>query len=304
MQIFRNLTRRTREHQKLMTQISVHEQTEKIRNYPRNQESGRLIPFGFKVYSQNDEDGIIQEIFKRIGTTNRYFVEFGCENGLETNTLFLLLQGWKGLWIEGSSKRMSAIKEKFHTKLDTGDLKVLNAFVGPENFDQLLIEHHVPKEVDLLSIDVDGNDYHIFAALKAISPRVVVIEYNAKMHVPLKWVMKYNPNHQWDGSDYFGASLKSFEQLFDSKGYSLVGCNITGINAFFVRKDLLNLKFAAPFTAENHYEPARYFLTPGFVSGHRSNFGEYEPLPVTTHSETVTVPIISETKNGHDFSAR
>src|SRR5262245_41373742 len=61
----------------------------------------RLECFGFKSYSQYDEDGIIEEIFRRIGTTNKRFIEFGVEDGLENNTLKLLLEGWGGLWIEG-----------------------------------------------------------------------------------------------------------------------------------------------------------------------------------------------------------
>lgn len=83
--------------------------------------------------------------------------------------------------------------------------------------------------------------------------------------------MKYNSSadYSWDGTDYFGASLASFDKLLRSKGYSLVGCNITGANAFFVRTDLVTGKFCQPLTPENHYEPARYWLSSGFVSGIR-----------------------------------
>lgn len=266
----------TRGFEAWQAQIQVCDQIRKILAEKRNHEPGRLLQNGFKVYSQNDEDGIIQEIFARVGVTNRYFVEFGVEGGLENNSLYLLLQGWKGLWLEGSTKRVQDIHARFQTKIDSGDLWVKEAFVGPENFTQLLNEASVPKEFDLLSIDIDGNDYHVLAALEGFSARVVVIEYNAKMRPPLKWVMKFNPTHGWDGTDYFGASLKSYELLLAKKGYALVGCNVTGANAFFVRKDLLADKFHAPYTAENHYEPARYFLTPGFVSGHAANFGAYD----------------------------
>ena len=155
-------------------------------------------------------------------------------------------------------------------------LKVIEAMVSPTNFNKLLEENSVSKEIDLLSIDVDGNDYYIFDALKVVSPRVIIVEYNAKMHPPLKWVMKYNPEHYWNGSDYYGASLESFVQLFALKGYSIVCCNITGCNAFFVRNDLLNDKFCKPYSAENHYEPARFFLINGMISGHPTQIGEFE----------------------------
>jgi hypothetical protein len=99
-----------------------------------------------------------------------------------------------------------------------------------------------------------------------IQPRVVVLEYNAKFRPPIEWIMPYKEDHWWDGTHKFGASLSSYCKLMERLGYYLVGCNITGANAFFVRADLVGEKFAAPFTAENHFEPARYWLA--MASGH------------------------------------
>jgi hypothetical protein len=87
---------------------------------------------------------------------------------------------------------------------------------------------------------------------------VVVVEYNAVIPPGLDWKVRYAPDRVWDGSHNFGASLKAFELLGTQLGYSLVGCDFIGVNAFFVRSDLVADKFAAPFTAENHYEPPRY----------------------------------------------
>ena len=101
-----------------------------------------------------------------------------------------------------------------------------------------------------------------------MSPRVVIIEYNAKFPPPTQWVLDYNQHHVWDGSDYFGASLSSLVALADKRGYHLVCCSIAGVNAFFVRKDQIGNKFQAPFTAENYYQPARYYLSQAFFSGH------------------------------------
>ena len=248
----------------------------KIYESPRYKEDGRLLRFGFKVFSQNDEDGIIREIFRRIGTTNKYFVEIGVGNGLENNSLFLILDGWKGIWVDGDRTNCNFIKNKFNFLVDTNILTIRDNFVDDSNINEIFIESLVLKEIDLLSIDIDGNDYHIFKALNATSPRVVVIEYNAKFPPPILWVMKYNPKHVWNGTDYCGASLKSYERLFANRGYSLVGCNITGGNAFFVRNDLIDDNFCQPFTAENHYEPPRYWLTLGFVPKLRPDFGEFE----------------------------
>jgi hypothetical protein len=248
----------------------------RIMSSERYMEESRLLKHGYKVYSQHDEDGIIDEIFKRIGYKNRFFVECGAGNGLENNTLFLLLQGWKGLWIEGNAKNYKFIEKKFSTLIKTNQLIVDNQFITKENINNILGKHNIPQEIDLLSIDIDGNDYHIFKNIQAVSARVVVIEYNAKFPPHVSWVMKYNPDHVWDRSDYYGASLKSLEYLFSEKGYSLVGANISGTNAFFVRNDLVSDKFCPPFSAENHYEPARHWLSLGWVSGNKPNFGDFE----------------------------
>ena len=73
-------------------------------------DKARLERYGFKAYSQNDEDGIIQEIFNRIGVTNKTFVEFGAYDGLENNTTYLLMKGWRGLWIDGDPKKMKILR--------------------------------------------------------------------------------------------------------------------------------------------------------------------------------------------------
>jgi hypothetical protein len=248
----------------------------RIYSQPRSLEKWRLLPHGFKYYSQNDEDGIIKEIFRRVRIETGFFVEMGVGDGLENNTLHLLHQGWKGLWIDANKNNCRNINVKFSNVADKGMLKVCHAFVIKENVNYLLHTNSVLEEFDLLSIDIDGNDYHVFSAMKAFRPRVVVIEYNAKFPPPILAVAKYDPQFVWDLTDYYGASLKSLELLMSNRGYSLVGCNITGLNAFFVRDDLVRDHFCQPFTAENHYEPPRYWLTKGFVAGHLPSFGDYD----------------------------
>jgi hypothetical protein len=122
---------------------------------PRNADPKRLLRCGFKVYSQNDEDGIIQEIFKRIGTTNRTFVEFGVETGVETNTTKLLLEGWRGLWVEAASTYVAEIRKIFAHKLADGSLKVRESVVTVANINDLIAEAGVGREIDLLSVDIE-----------------------------------------------------------------------------------------------------------------------------------------------------
>jgi hypothetical protein len=236
----------------------------------------RLLKSGYRVYSQADEDGIIHEIFARVGEDKRTFLELGVGNGLENNTLFLLIQGWSGIWIEGSDRKAGASKKNLAAQVAEGRLQIEQHFAIAPTIDEKIASLAAGHDIDLLSIDLDGNDYYILDAIRSISPRVIVAEYNSKFPPDVPWIIEYNEAHRWDGTDYFGASLKSLELLLRGRGYSLVGCSILGTNAFFVRTDLVNeSRFCAPFTAENHYEPSRYFLLPAFQAGHPVNFGRF-----------------------------
>jgi hypothetical protein len=244
---------------------------------PRNCDERRLLKFGYRVYSQSDEDGILHEILRRIGSGSRTFVEIGAGDGLENNTLFLLAQGWRGLWIEASARKVAAARKKLGALVTEGRLRVEKQFVTASNIDEKIRRLAPAPEVDLLSVDIDGNDYHVLRAIRSIEPRVIVAEYNAKFPPDVSWVMEYNEAHRWDESDYFGSSLKALETLLAERGYSLVGCNLLGCNAFFVRRELaVDPPFCSPFTAENHYEPPRYFLLAAYDSGFPAGFGPFD----------------------------
>jgi hypothetical protein len=242
----------------------------------RHSDERRLLRSGYRVYSQADEDGIIHEIFRRVGEGKRTFLELGVGNGLENNTLFLLIQGWSGIWIEGSERKAAASKRNLAAQISEGHLQVEQHFAIAPTIDKKIASLTAGRDIDLLSIDLDGNDYYILDAIRSVSPRVIVAEYNSKFPPDIPWTIEYNEAHRWDGTDYFGASLKSLELLLGARGYSLVGCSILGTNAFFVRTDLVSeSRFCAPFTAENHYEPSRYFLLSAFQAGHPVNFGRF-----------------------------
>lgn len=235
-----------------------------------------LVRSGYRCTSQNDEDGIIDEIFRRIGTTNRQFVEFGVETGVENNTLQLLLAGWAGLWIEASPAAVETIRRTFAGPLGEGRLRVLEAFVTAEGIEELFRRGEVPAEPDLLSIDIDGNDYWIWKAITRHRPRVVVVEYNASLGRSSQVVQPYAPDAVWDhASMAFGASLGAFEALAREKGYALVGCNLLGLNAFFVRSDCVGDKFLPPFTTAQHFEPPRYGPT---GAGHPTRWARFDPV--------------------------
>ena len=169
----------------------------------------RLFRHGFKVYSQSDEDGIIQEIFNRIGATARTFIEFGVETGIECNSVKLLVEGWSGLWIEGSAPCATEIQNHFGAFIANGKLRLSQNMVTAENINALFEQAGATGDIDLLSIDIDYNEYWVWKAIAAVKPRVVVIEYNATLRPPMSLVVPYDPARMWDGTNYFGASLEA-----------------------------------------------------------------------------------------------
>jgi hypothetical protein len=258
-----------------MVQMSIHRFRDETLAQPRYADPKRLLRHGFKVYSQHDEDGIIQEIFRRIGTSARSFVEFGVETGVECNTAKLLIEGWRGLWIEANAQSCKAISSIFESFLQNRRLALQQSLVTAENINRLIEQSGLKGEIDLLSIDIDFNDYWVWKAIDVVNPRVVVIEYNAGLPPPLSVTVPYQPKRSADGSNFFGASLAALVRLGEAKGYRIVGCNISGSNAFFVRGDLCADHFIEPATAEEHYEPPRHFFSLLFAGPNAPKPGPY-----------------------------
>lgn len=253
-------------------QMDIRRQWEDALKEPRYATTKRLTRHGYKVYSQNDEDGIILEILRRIGDVPKTFVEFGVESGIECNTLNLLLSGWKGLWLEGDKNFVGKIGENFAQQIASDSLAVKHAFITRDNINTLIGDAGFSGPIGLISIDIDSNDIWVWRALNVVQPAIVVIEYNATWAPPLSIAQADNPDIFWRGTNYFGASLCALEKVGRLKGYQLVGCNWSGANAFFVRQDLCGDKFHLPATAEELYEPARYWLR-HLRSGHRPGMG-------------------------------
>jgi hypothetical protein len=223
-----------------------------------------------KVFSQNGEDGIIAEIVRRLGIAEGFFVEFGVQSGRECNTARLVqIDNWSGVVIEGADEFQQLLADRFEGRA----VRVVHAFITAENIASLFTEAGVPKEFDLLSIDIDGNDFWVWRALRDYKPRVVVIEYNADHKPPKQWVMKYDPHHTWDGTTYYGASLTSLATLGNDLGYALLGTDSLGVNAFFVRRDLVaRVGFAEP-PVERAFHPVGFLGSTGKI-GHPRRDGE------------------------------
>lgn len=198
-----------------------------------------LRPFERRVYSQCGEDGVLERIFACIGAGQKSFVEFGAKDGKAiSNTANLRLHhGWTGLLLDAGAP--------------DGDPLVRRAFITAENINELFAEHAVPERLDLLSIDIDGNDYWVWKALERFIPRVVVVEYNIFFQPSDARTMPYDPKHVWrDDSCYHGASLAALRKLGEEKGYALVHTDSWAPNAFFVLRAELPSGFAERPTHE------------------------------------------------------
>ena len=198
-----------------------------------------------KIFSQFGEDGIIDFLVKKTEIKSKYFIEFGVEDYNESNTKFLLeARNWAGEIYETNKEHINNIKNQdLYWRYN---LNVKNVFVTKKNIN-LLVKNFLEKnninQLGLLSIDIDGVDYWIWKELTVTNPEIVIIEYNARLGYEKSIVVPYEENFQrlkkHHSSIYFGASLNALYKLGIEKGYSLVGTNLNGSNAFFIKKDLI-----------------------------------------------------------------
>ena len=198
------------------------------------QHANTFVRNGKTCFSQCDEDGLTLAIIERIGITDGTYCEFGVGNGLQNNTLILAALGWRGFWVGGEelafdpdphNSRFRFFKEWITAEnivsLHTNGLRALGA-----------------GAVDILSLDLDGNDIHFMRRLMEadIRPKVIIVEYNGKFPPPIRFEIDYDPNHVWGQGDYYGVSLQSYADLLEAYGYFCVCCNAgSGVNAFFVQ---------------------------------------------------------------------
>jgi hypothetical protein len=251
----------------------------------------------FKVYSQWGEDGIIQYILSRIPIKHKIFVEFGVENYTESNTRFLLKNNnWSGLVLDGNKSNVDYIKN------DTSvywahNLKAENIFITIHNINKILLQNSIPEDLGLLSIDIDGNDYWIWDTIEVVKPRIIISEYNSlfghtsKVSVPYSNDFVRSVAHY--SNIYYGASIAALEFLAHKKGYSLIGCNMAGNNAFFVRNDLSN-NFKI-LSAKEAYKPAQ-FRESKYSDGNLSYLNSKEQLNLISDLDLIDVESMTQIK--------
>lgn len=203
------------------------------------QKKSKMIrDYGFGVFSQWDEDGIIQYLLSKLPEIPKTFIEFGVENYIESNTRFLIMKDhWRGLIIDGSKEHIDYIKRSdLYWK---SELIAEHAFITVENIESIFQKHGFVGDLGMLSIDIDGNDYWILNKISIVNPVILIVEINNLLGYKNSLTVPYDPEfmrHKKHYSGlYFGASLKAVYDLAKKKGYSFVGCNEIGNNAFFIQ---------------------------------------------------------------------
>jgi hypothetical protein len=224
---------------------------------------GDLRGYEWQRYSQNGEDGILAELLHRVGVQSRFFVEFGVETGAECNCARLVWEErWCGLFMEGDRDMAARLAARYRK---VPGVQCAHEWITADDIEAILAKHAVPEDLDVLSIDIDGNDYWVWRAIQRWHPRIVVIEYNASVRPPRQWIMPENPKHVWNYTTWMGASLAALAAVGRQKQYTLVATDSTGTNAFFVRDDLFNYEQFLDPAVLYHYSPARYSWR---LSGH------------------------------------
>jgi hypothetical protein len=234
---YEKLGRRTRRYSETMLLLLGKQMSWQVAELPTNTDLRRV---GFKVFSQWDEDGIIQYLIHNLPIANKTFIEFGVENYEESNTRFLLMNDhWQGLVLDACAADIRYIQtDQIYWQYD---LQAKCTWITRDNINSLLSEAGFSEDVGLLSIDIDGNDYWIWEAIESVRPRIVIVEYNSvfglqPLSVPYK--DNFNRTAAHHSNLYFGCSLGALSHLAKIKGYRLVGSNVWGHNAFFVRADI------------------------------------------------------------------
>jgi hypothetical protein len=208
----------------------------------------KLTDAGFRCYSEYEEDGIILYLLAVVGMRSRKVVELCCGNGRECMSANLIINhGFKGYLFDGGDKNIKDAVYFFDIQKDCRFVKpsINKVWITKDNVNDLLRSAGAEGEVDLLSLDIDGNDYYIWQAIDAINPRVCVFETHNLVPGDASITIPYQDDFfAWNKTgpevDFRSVSLAAMKKLSAAKGYTLVGGHKHGFNVFFVRNDLMN----------------------------------------------------------------
>ncbi|MDF2695727.1 MAG: hypothetical protein K0S65_4110 [Labilithrix sp.] len=218
-----------------------------LAKYKRYAADGRLPSVwdtGFRVFSQFDEDGVILFLLAVAGDGPKRVLDLGAGDGVQaSNCANLLLNlGFDGLLVDGDAAYIARAERFYARHPDTKERPptTKQAFLTRENVNDVVSASGLEGEIDLLSIDVDGNDYWLWEALECVRPRFVVVEAHPELGRE-HYVMPYQADFAWSSAPLegrYGASLRAFVLLGERLGYRAVGSNQYGFNVFFAREDV------------------------------------------------------------------
>lgn len=217
-----------------------------------------LLEFKKNIYSQRGEDGIIEKILEILPENDKWCVEFGAWDGIYLSNVRNLIEqaGYSAILIENSKKKFNELRKNCS---EYENVIAINAFVGfsdNNNLDEILKNTPIPVDFDFLSIDVDGNDYHIWKAISKYYPKVVCIEFNPTIPTEIRFVQAADPYVNQ------GASLLALVELGKEKGYELI--SVTDLNAFFVKSEyfpLFRIEDNSPFILRKSLDGVTYLFS-------------------------------------------
>ncbi len=232
-----------------------------LSNQQYSMTSRNLNDYEFRIFSQSGDDGIIQYLIKNLSIENETFIEFGVGNYLESNTRFLLMNNnWSGFVMDGSDQLMASLaSQSWYWRYS---LFQQVAFIDKDNINALLASTGM-SNVGLLHIDLDGNDYHILTEVDftTLNPSILIMEYNSVFGKDRAISIPYSKDFHRTVAHYsnlfWGASLPAITYAAAQKGYSLVGCNRAGNNAYYIKTNLLNEKVVES-TIETSFRESKF----------------------------------------------
>jgi mRNA-degrading endonuclease HigB of HigAB toxin-antitoxin module len=260
-----------------INQIQLINQYTLMKNLMKPEEMPKLKDVGFKVYSQFEEDGLLLYIFSVIGTVNKKVLEICAGDGIECMAANLIINhGWNGLLYEGDPNAVEKGRRFFKQHKATWLFPPVfkQAWITKENINELLAENDFTGDIDLLSLDIDGNDYYIMEAMEIAKPRVIICETHNVIPTDISATIPYNPTFDRMNDldpDFMGVSLLAMKNLLDSKGYRLVGAHRYGFNAIFIRKEIGQEFFPEVSVASVHDN--------GYTSFRKEAWNKVEGLP-------------------------
>ncbi len=191
-----------------------------------------LLSYRSIVMSEHGEDGVLKKIFEIIGEGSKWCVDLGALNGVHGSNVWHLIKerGWSGVLIEADQTYFEKLEQEYADLERAHCINTFISFEGAQSLDTIFAQTPLPQVFDLFSLDIDGNEYHLWESLLDYRPRVMVVEFNPTIPNDIIFIQPRNMKV------FQGSSLRALVELGKRKGYELVAAN--EVNAFFVLKEL------------------------------------------------------------------